>query len=471
LIGQIALLGIQEVGQEVVEQIGHADETLGLMDELSLALAFGLIGGLIALRLRLPPIIGFLLAGIAMSPYTPGHVADVHTAEQLGEIGVAFLMFGVGMHFSTKDLMAVRNVAVPGAVLQSLLATGLTIVATTVFGWSLGAGIVLGLALSVASTVVLVRALMDRGLLASDAGKIAVGWLVVEDLFAALVLVLLPLLAVSLGGTAAAQPHAEYSVLDAIFNKSDSVLAFSARAAGLPETVPVMVVVTLVNLAIIVGLLPLICKGTSWLLEFVDRSGSEEMLTLAAVVVALSVSFGLAGTFGMSIALTAFLAGLVVSSSRLVHEVAEDVRPLRNLFGVLFFASVGMLLDPMTFVRMPIHVLTVVLIIVVAKPVIAAAIAMVLRQPHGTALAIGAGLAQIGEFSFILGTLGRSLGLLPEEAYQLIIAGAIISIALNPVAFRVTETIGRAWQPAPATRLVPVAATEAASEVGGRRSA
>ena len=168
------------------------------------------------------------------------------------------------------------------------------------------------------------------------------------------------------------------------------------------------------------------------------------MLTLAAVVVALSVSFGLAGIFGMSIALTAFLAGLVVSASRLVHQVTEEIRPLRNLFGVLFFASVGMLLDPMTFVRMPLHVLTVVLIIVVAKPVIAAAIAMVLRQTHGTALAIGAGLAQIGEFSFILGTLGRTLGLLPEEAYQLIIAGAIISIALNPVAFRVTEMLGRA---------------------------
>jgi monovalent cation:H+ antiporter-2, CPA2 family len=295
---------------------------------------------------------------------------------------------------------------------------------------------------------------------------------VVEDLFAALVLVLLPLLAVSLGGTAAEQPHPEYSVLDAIFNKSDSVLAYSARQAGMPETVPVMVGVTLLNLAIIVGLMPLVSRAVSWLLDFVDRSGSEEMLTLAAVVIALSVSFGLAAVFGMSIALTAFLAGLIVSASRLAHQVTEDIRPLRNLFGVLFFASVGMLLDPMTIVRMPLHVLTVVAIIVVAKPVIAAAIAVVLRQTHVTALAIGAGLAQIGEFSFILGTLGRTLGLLPEEAYQLIIAGAIISIALNPVAFRVTEMLGRAWQPVPAQAgLMPVVAADGSSEVGGRRSA
>jgi monovalent cation:H+ antiporter-2, CPA2 family len=454
VVGDNVINQIQDVGHEVVDQIAHAVTELGLLEELALALAFGLIGGLIALRLRLPPIVGFLLAGIAMSPHTPGHVADIHTAEELGEIGVAFLMFGVGMHFSMKDLIAVRNVAIPGAIIQSLVATALTILMTTAFGWSLGAGIVLGLALSVASTVVLVRALMDRDLLDSDAGKIAVGWLVVEDLFAALVLVLLPLLAVSLGGTAAEQPHPEYTVLDALFNKSDSVLAFSVRAAGLPESVPVMIGVTLLNLACIVVLLPVLGTVVSKVLDVVDRSGSEEMLTLAAVVVALSVSFGLAAVFGMSIALTAFLAGLVVSASRLAHQVTEDVRPLRNLFGVLFFASVGMLLDPMTIVRMPLHVLAVVLVIVVAKPAIAAGIAVALRQTPGTALAIGAGLAQIGEFSFILGTLGRTLGLLPEDAYQLIIAGAIVSIALNQLAFRVTETMIRAWQPVPA---IPVA--------------
>jgi len=225
-----------------------------------------------------------------------------------------------------------------------------------------------------------------------------------------------------------------------------------------------------VNVVILAGLLPLLGRLVSALLEYVDRSGSDEMLTLSAVVIALFLSLLMATTFGVSVALAAFFAGIIVAASRLAHQITEEIRPLRNLFGVLFFASVGMLLDPMTFLRMPLQVLTVVLIIVVAKPVIAGAIAMVLRQTHGTALAIGAGLAQVGEFSFILGTLGRTLGLLPEEAYQLIIAGAIISIALNPVAFRVAELLGRAWQPAPAAELVPVTAAEASSEVGGRRS-
>jgi CPA2 family monovalent cation:H+ antiporter-2 len=459
---------IKDVGQEVVTQIGHADESLGLMDELSLALAFGLIGGLLAMRLRLPPIIGFLLAGIAMSPHTPGHVADVHTAEQLGEIGVAFLMFGVGLHFSVKDLIAVKNVAIPGAIIQSLLATALTIGLTTIFGWSLGAGIVLGLALSVASTVVLIRALMARDLMNSDAGRIAVGWLVVEDLFSALVLVLLPVLAVSLGGTAVHRSPDE-TLLDALFNKTDSVLAFAARQAGFPESVSLLVGITAINLVLLVGLMPLLRMAVSWLLEQVDRSGSEEMLTLASVVAALFVALGMNAVFGVSVALGAFFAGIIVSASRLAHEVTEDIRPLRNLFGVLFFASVGMLLDPMTVVRMPLHVLAVVLVIVVAKPVIAAAIALLFRQPHGTALAIGAGLAQIGEFSFILGSLGRSLGLLPDEAYQLIITGAIISIALNPVVFRVSEAIGRAWAPATARAgLVPLEATPLLSVEGAQ---
>ena len=438
---------IQDLGHDIAEHLAHADERLGLMDELSLALAFGLIGGLVAMRLRLPPIVGFLLAGIAMSPYTPGHVADVHTAEQLGEIGVAFLMFGVGMHFSIKDLLEVKNVAIPGAIIQSLLATALTIVLTTIFGWSLGAGIVLGLALSVASTVVLVRALMARDLLSSQAGKIGVGWLVVEDLFSALVLVLLPVLAVSLGGKVAAR-SADETLIQSLFDKSDSVLAFSIRQAGVQESVPVLVGITIINVAVLVGLLPLLRRVVSWLLEYIDRSRSDEMLTLSAVVVALFVSFGMNAVFGVSVALGAFFAGIVVSASRLAHAVAEDVRPLRNLFGVLFFASVGMLLDPMTFVRMPLHVLAVVLVIVVAKPAIATGIALVFRQSHTTSLTIGAGLGQIGEFSFILGTLGKSLGLLPDEAYQLIIAGSIISIALNPVVFWAMDRLAHPWPPA-----------------------
>ncbi len=437
---------IQDIGHDIATQLAHADQALGLMDELALVLAFGLIGGLVAMRLRLPAIVDFLLAGIAVGAHTPGLVADVHTAEQLGEIGVAFLMFGVGLHFSVKDLLAVKNIAIPGAIIQSVLATGITIAATTVFGWSLGAGVVLGLALSVASTVVLVRALMARNLLESMAGKIGVGWLVVEDLFSALVLVLLPVLAVSLGGTVASR-SAEESVFDVLINKTDSVLAFSVRQAGIGESVPILIGITAVNMAVLIGMLPLLRRAVSWLLEYIDKSGSDEMLTLAAVVVALFVSFSMNALFGVSVALGAFFSGIIVSGSRLAHQVTEDVRPLRNLFGVLFFASVGMLFDPMTLVRMPFHVLTVVFIIVVAKPVIAGGIALMFRQSRTTALMIGAGLAQIGEFSFILGTLGRTLGLLPDDAYQLIISGAIVSIALNTAVFRLADVIGHAWQP------------------------
>jgi len=309
---------------------------------------------------------------------------------------------------------------------------------------------------------VLVRALMSRNKLDTDAGRIAVGWLVVEDLFSALVLVLLPVLAVSLGGKPAAE-RVEDSLTAALMDKTDSILGFAARQFGLGDGVGALVGITLLNVVIVVALLPLARRGVSWLLEDIDRSGSEEMLTLAAVVIALVISVGMVIVFGLSVALGAFFAGIIVSGSRLSHRVAEDIRPLRDLFGVLFFTSVGMLFDPMTPLREPIQVVAVVLIIVVAKPVIAAAIALVLHQTRETALTIGAGLAQIGEFSFILGTLGRVVGLLPDEAYQLIITGAIISIAVNPLAFRASQSILRSWKPAPATaRLVVVEANGAA---------
>jgi CPA2 family monovalent cation:H+ antiporter-2 len=441
--------GLEDVGQGIAEHAAHVSDQLGLMDELAMVLAVGLVGGLVATRLRLPPIVGFLAAGVVLGPYTPGLVADVHTAEQLGEIGVIFLMFGVGLHFSLRDLIAVRNVAVPGAIVQSLLATVLTIAVVSWFGWTVGAGLVLGLALSVASTVVLVRALMSRNLLDSDPGRIAVGWLVVEDLFSALVLVLLPVLAVSLGGVAAAVPTVD-TLATALFDKTDSVLAFSVRQAGIVESAPALVGVTLANVAIVVALLPLARRIVNRLLEEIDRSGSEEMLTLAVVVVALFIAVGMAMVFAMSVALGAFFAGVIVSGSRLAHRVAEDVRPLRDIFGVLFFTSVGMLFDPMTPLRSPLATVAVLAIVLLAKPVIAAGIALVLRQSRETSLTIGAGLAQIGEFSFILATLGRTVGLLPEEAYQLIITAAIVSIAVNPLAFRAARAIGRSWEREPA---------------------
>jgi CPA2 family monovalent cation:H+ antiporter-2 len=260
--------------------------------------------------------------------------------------------------------------------------------------------------------------------------------------------------------------------MDVMFDKGDSVLAFTVRQAGMVDSIPVLVTETLVNVAALVALLPLLGRLVSALLDTIDRSGSDEMLTLAAVVIALFLSLLMATTFGVSVALAAFFAGIIVSASRLAHRITEEIRPLRNLFGVLFFASVGMLLDPMTVVRMPLHVLAVVLIIVVAKPAIAAGIALALGQSSSTAITIGAGLAQIGEFSFILGTLGRSLGLLPEQAYQLIIAGAIISIALNPVLFLVSERIGARWGTAPLhPSLVTVVAADIPAQVGARQSA
>jgi len=441
--------GLGTIGHDIAEAAIHADEALGLMDELTITLAIGLIGGLLAPKLKLPTIVGFLAAGVLLGPHTPVLSADLHTAEQLGEIGVAFLMFGVGLHFSLKDLIAVRNVAIPGAILQSLLATALTIGVMAFFGWSFGAGLVLGLALSVASTVVLVRALMSRNALDSDAGRIAVGWLVVEDLFSALVLVLLPVLAVSLGGKPPAE-RVEDSLTAALLDKSDSALGYVARQLGAGDSVLALVGITLLNVAIVVALLPVGRRVVGWLLEDIDRSESDELLTLAAVVVTLVVSVGMTVVFGLSVALGAFFAGLIVSASPLAHRVAEEIRPLRDLFGVLFFTSVGMLFDPLAPFRTPFQVLAVLLIILVAKPVIAAAIARMFHQSDQTALTIGAGLGQIGEFSFILATLGRTVGLLPDAAYQLIITGAIVSIAVNPLEFRIMQRIGQRRLPAPA---------------------
>jgi CPA2 family monovalent cation:H+ antiporter-2 len=432
----------------LVDPVEQAGEQLGLLDDIAIALAFSLVCGLLATRLRLSPIVGYLAAGIAIGPYTPGFIGDVHHAEELGQIGVVFLMFGVGLHFSLRDLVAVRNVAVPGAVIQSLLATLLTVGVAGAFGWGLGPGLVLGLAVSVASTVVLVRALMARDALDTQGGRVAVGWLVVEDLFSALVLVLLPVLAASLGGAAPGHTPDE-SITRALMTEGDSVTAFASRQMGVAQTVPVLTAITFGNVALVVALM--LSAGqwvVSWLMDEVERTGSDELLTLAVVVVALLVAVGTSAFFGMSVALGAFFAGIVAARTRLAHRVGEDVRPLRDLFGVLFFASVGMLFDPATPLRMPGQVLAILLVIMVAKPLIAGLIVLGLRQPRETALTVAPGLGQIGEFSFILATVGRATGLLPDEAYQLIITGSIVSIALNPLLFRAAEQIGAVRHPA-----------------------
>jgi CPA2 family monovalent cation:H+ antiporter-2 len=387
-----------------------------LITTIAAALGLALVLGFVAVRLKLPALVGYLVAGMLIGPATPGFVADVGLAGQLAEIGVMLLMFGVGLHFSVDDLLAVRRIAIPGAIGRIVIGTALGIAAAMLWGWSLGAGIVFGLALSVASTVVLLRALESRGTLESVNGQIAVGWLVVEDLVMVLVLVLLPPLATPLGGTS---PHAEGGLLTTLALTLGQVAVFVA-------------------LMIVIGrrLFP-------WFLWQVARTGSRELFTLAVIAAAVGIAYGSAELFGVSFAIGAFLAGMVMRESELSHRAASESLPLRDAFSVLFFVSVGMLFDPQILVREPLRVLTVLAIVVVGKSLAAILLVLAFRYPLNTALTVSAGLAQIGEFSFILASLGVSLGLLPEEGQSLILAGAILSIAINPLVFHGIEPLQR----------------------------
>jgi len=390
-----------------------------LIATIAVSLAFAFVGGFIAARLRLPPLVGYLLAGIAVGPFTPGFVADVNVAPQLAEIGVILLMFGVGMHFSLRDLLAVRAIALPGAVAQIVVATALGVGVAFSWGWSLGAGLVFGLALSVASTVVLLRALEAQGRLDSGDGRIAVGWLIVEDLVMVLTLVLLPALAEPLGGQVLDDSH-------------------GIPAGGLPAALGL----TLGKVAVFVGLMLVVgTRFFPWLLKRVEHTDSRELFTLAVVALALGVAFGSAMLFGVSFALGAFFAGVVINESDLSHRASTDLQPLQDAFAVLFFVAVGMLFDPTILLEQPLRVLTVLGIIVIGKSLAALGIVLALRYPPGTALTVSAALAQIGEFSFILAGLGVSLALLPAEGHSLILAGALLSITLNPLAFHVVSKL------------------------------
>ncbi|MDO7245348.1 cation:proton antiporter [Acinetobacter pittii] len=384
-----------------------------------LAVGFGvaLIFGYIAARLRLPPLIGYLIAGIIISPNTPGIEADIHLANQLAELGVMFLMFGVGMHFSLKDLLLVRRIALPGAILQIAVATLLGIGVSMLWGWSFGSALVFGLSLSCASTVVLLKALGDRGLLDSVNGKIAVGWLLVEDLVMVLVLVLLPATAVLLGGKAPAGADGNI---------------------WLTLGITLLKVIGFIAFMLIVGkrVVPII-------MQFVARLGSRELFTLTVVAAAVSIAYGSYAIFGVSMALGAFFAGMVVKESDFSHRAEEETLPLREIFSILFFVSVGMLFDPHILVESPLHILAVIAIIMVGKTLAAMALVLFFRYPINTALTVGASLAQIGEFSFILATLGVSLGLLSLEAQNLILAGALFSITLNSFVFSAIEPVQR----------------------------
>jgi CPA2 family monovalent cation:H+ antiporter-2 len=397
---------------------------------LAAGLVFAFVGGLIAQRLRLPPLVGYLLAGVAVGPYTPGFVGDEKLAGELAEIGVILLMFGVGLHFSIRDLMAARAIAVPGAVAQMAAATAMGAGVAWLWGWGLGAGLVFGLALSVASTVVLLRALEERGLLDSEKGRIAVGWLIVEDLAMVLALVVIPALAGSFG-----QGGGGASLLS------------SGLWLGLA--------LTMVKAAAFLALMLVAGKrAIPWLLEQAARTGSRELFTLAVLALALGIAYGSAQLFGVSFALGAFFAGVILAESDLSHQAAADSLPLQDAFAVLFFVSVGMLFDPSILVREPWAVLAVVGIIVVGKSLAAMAIVLLFGHPVGTALTISASLAQIGEFSFILAGLGVATNLLPAEGRDLILAGALISITLNPLFFPLVDRIDRALRDRPRLRAV-----------------
>jgi CPA2 family monovalent cation:H+ antiporter-2 len=401
-----------------------------LIATIAAGLGLAFIFGLLATRFHLPPILGYLLAGVAVGPFTPGFVADQALASQLAELGVILLMFGVGLHFSIADLLSVRRIAIPGALAQIAVATGLGAVVSHFWGWSWGSGIVFGLALSVASTVVLLKALEERGILDSADGRIAVGWLIVEDLITVLALVLLPALAPLLG----ASP-------DAVAAASDVAGHAPAASGSLMSTL----VITLLKVAAFVAVMLVVGRrAIPWVLNRVMNTGSRELFTLAVLAVALGIAFGAAALFGVSFALGAFFAGVIVSESDFSHEAATNALPLQDAFAVLFFVSVGMLFDPTILLREPLHVLAVVFIIMIGKAIASLGIVLLFRYSLHTALTISASLAQIGEFSFILAALGVSLGLLPAEATGLIVAGALLSITLNPFVFKTVEPIA-AW--------------------------
>jgi CPA2 family monovalent cation:H+ antiporter-2 len=395
-----------------------------LLTTIAAAFTAAWILGLITQRLRLSPIVGYLLAGVVIGPYTPGFVGDVNLASQLAEIGVILLMFGVGLHFNLGDLLAVRNVAVPGAVGQSLFATLLGAALAAAFGWPVKSGLVLGMAMAVASTVVLVRVLTDNRMLDGTPGHVAVGWLIVEDIFTVVVLVLIPALGAPPG---------------------------DAAANTAPSNVWLALGIALLKLAALVAILLLAGrKVIPWIMVRVARLRSRELFTLTVLVMAIAVATGSYYAFGASMALGAFLAGMVVGQSPVSQQAAADALPMRDAFAVLFFASVGMLFDPRFLIQHPGLMLAGLGIVMIGKPLAALVIVAIIGYPPRTALVVALGLAQIGEFSFILSDLGRTHGLLDDTAHHLLVACAIVSITLNPILFRQIDRLESALKRSPA---------------------
>ena len=386
----------------------HTSLIVMLVGGICLAYVFGMLAN----RLRLSPLIGYLVAGIVVGPFTPGLVADSGIAQQLSEIGVILLMFGVGLHFSIGDLWSVRKIAIPGAIFQILIATVFGMLLSWALGWEWGSGVIFGICLSVASTVVLLRALEERRLLETQRGRIAIGWLIVEDLVTVLVLVMLPPLAGLLGGTTEA----------GVSNDMGDVLKALLWTLG---KVSMFIVLMLV-----VG-----ARVIPWMLERTAAVGSRELFTLAVLAIALGVAFISTAIFDVSFALGAFLAGVMLNGSRLSHEAANDSMPMRDAFAVLFFVAVGMLFDPHVLIEQPLAIAAAFLIIIIGKSIGAWMIVRVFGYPNETALTIAVALAQIGEFSFILAGVGVSIGALSEEARNLILASAMLSMVANPMLF------------------------------------
>ena len=381
-----------------------------LINTLASALGLALILGFLANRLKLPTLVGYILAGILIGPFTPGFVANSKIASELAEVGIMLLMFGVGLHFSLDDLLKVRKIALPGALLQIIAATVMGAFFALSWGWNLSASLIFGLSLSVASTVVLLRAMEKNGLLQTINGQIAVGWLIVEDLIMVLVLVLLP----------------------AIAN------IFSASASLMPsENLWISLLITVLKITLFIAVMLIAGKKLfPKMLWHIARTGSRELFTLCVIAAAVSIAYGASKLFGVSFALGAFFAGMMMRESEFSHRAAEESLPFREAFAVLFFVSVGMLLKPEIIINSPFKVLTVIGIIIIGKSIVAALLVHFFKYSLKTSLTVSASLAQIGEFSFILAGLGVSLGLLPEEGQSLIVAGALISIALNPIVFK-----------------------------------
>jgi CPA2 family monovalent cation:H+ antiporter-2 len=402
------------------------DTPLITMVVAGLVLAY--IFGMIANRFKLPPLVGYLFAGILAGPYTPGFVADQAMGAQLAELGVILLMFGVGLHFSLKDLLGVRALAIPGALVQIAFATLLGFGLGTMLGWTLGASLLFGLALSTASTVVLLKTMQDRRLIETERGQIAVGWLIVEDLAMVLALVLIPAFA-NLWGNPDIAVH-------------DPFVSFVERLVGIQIGIWGVLALTLIKIAAFIGFMLIVGRrAIPWALHVTAHTGSRELFRLAVLAIALGVALGSAVLFGVSLALGAFFAGMMLSESELSQRAAQETLPLRDAFAVLFFVSIGMLFDPAILLSQPLQVLATLLIIMVGKTVASFAIVRLFGHSTGTALTISASLAQIGEFSFILASMGVALAILPKDAQNLILAGSLISIMLNPLAFFVVDLL------------------------------